>query len=589
MMLTTQQINEVNRKHSKPKTGLSFNTKQLTKVDYIRHGKRWDKFSVKNNKTFWGEMSHFRSMAGDVNGRFDGIINAWKDEPCFIVGGSDALKGFDLNLFKGFHTIGINHMIDYWTGFEWFIHIDHSDSLIGRLKEIDFKGKIFESTNCGISGFQSAIRFKQLSDFRTLNISDGLFGRTTGISAMHLALIAGANPIYMCGLDTPVETEDRIKQDGKGAHHFKEDYQTEVKKPVIMTYDYLQKYNRSMKDWKKFVNYKDRFINVCDNPLSTSINEGDVFKVIKLNELKEHIEKLKINNKKKENTICHVTNFENIDDMNDISRQLFELTEGKHIRAHIFNKNLPEADIYLLECILRDKDLFFNFKAPEGKKLISLMHSENCHSKYSTRTVVLTESQKIPNAVVIPCAVDVSKYNIPIDYSNKNYGRLTVSSSGKIHRGFNNVVNNVKLKIPESQCTLISYNSKEQNQNIKYITDIQRHEEDKRIKALSELSVFADMHGDYKETFSLCLLEAMAAGLAIILYSKVEQKAMLEVLGGCGIVCHSEAEFEAKLIELVKNTEMKKELGLKAKERAKLFSIENMISKWNNLFKEVIK
>jgi glycosyltransferase involved in cell wall biosynthesis len=102
------------------------------------------------------------------------------------------------------------------------------------------------------------------------------------------------------------------------------------------------------------------------------------------------------------------------------------------------------------------------------------------------------------------------------------------------------------------------------------------------------MSIFADMHHTYKETFSIGLLEAMASGLAIILYSTIDQQAMWEVLGDTGIVCKSIQEFESKLIWLLEHLEEKKKLGLKAKERAKLYSIENMVNKWNKLFKELL-
>ena len=102
------------------------------------------------------------------------------------------------------------------------------------------------------------------------------------------------------------------------------------------------------------------------------------------------------------------------------------------------------------------------------------------------------------------------------------------------------------------------------------------------------MSIYADMHHTYKETFSIGLLEAMASGLAIILYSTIDQQAMWEVLGDAGIICKSVKEFEEKLIWLLENPEEKRKLGLKAKERAKLYSIENMVNKWNKLFKELL-
>jgi glycosyltransferase involved in cell wall biosynthesis len=123
--------------------------------------------------------------------------------------------------------------------------------------------------------------------------------------------------------------------------------------------------------------------------------------------------------------------------------------------------------------------------------------------------------------------------------------------------------------------------------NIEYIEDIGRYENEKKAKALSRISIFADMHNTYLETFSISLLEAMASGHAIVLYSKIPQDAMKEVLGDAGIICKTIEEFENKIVWLLENPKIKKGYGIKAKDRARLFSIENLVNKWDNLFKEL--
>jgi hypothetical protein len=391
--------------------------------------------------------------------------------------------------------------------------------------------------------------------------------------ALHLALITGANPIYMLGMDTLKEDAENGKKE-EIKHHYKENYPFER-----TSKEYLMKYIRTEKGFLKFSKWKDRIINVCID------GTMPLFKRISKDQLKEEINKIKKVEIKQEPIICHVTNFENIDKMNEVSRHIFNLTEGKHIRCHIDNKVIPEADIYLLECILRDKAKFQEWKNPKGK-LISLIHSGNVCSKYSDRIVTLTESQK--KDIVIPVGIDMNYYKYDIDYNNKVYGRITPYSVGKVHLEFSNIVKRVNNKIG-SKCLMICNNiGNRKSPDIEYIEDIQRFENEKKAKALSQMSIFADMHHTYKETFSIGLLEAMASGLAIILYSTIDQQAMWEVLGNTGIICKSIQEFEDKLIWLLENPEEKKKLGLKAKERAKLYSIENMVNKWNNLFKELL-
>jgi glycosyltransferase involved in cell wall biosynthesis len=79
----------------------------------------------------------------------------------------------------------------------------------------------------------------------------------------------------------------------------------------------------------------------------------------------------------------------------------------------------------------------------------------------------------------------------------------------------------------------------------------------------------------------------MAAGLCIILYSKAPQPSMTEVIGNAGIICKTQQGFENKIIEMLENPDKKKEWGLKAKTRAKEYTIEKMIAKYNKLFKEI--
>jgi glycosyltransferase involved in cell wall biosynthesis len=556
------QLNRIKRKNKKSKKLTSFGLN-------LHHS---------NKGTYWQEMRALRETLGDKKGGFSGIKDIWKDEPAFVVGTSRAIEGFDFNLLNGLHTIGINHVIEDWDLMEWFIFLDERFLKKSDYNITNFKGKVFASNVTNILDKKNYIRFKQITKAKeiTLDITQGLYGKITGLSALHLALIAGANPIYLLGMDTLKEDAEKT---GIVEHHYKKDYTGEKK-----TKEYLNKYIRTEPAFRKFIKWQDRIINVCIDGTM-----GDLFNRISKEELKKRIDVIREEKKLiKKPVICHVSNFDNINKMNEISRQIYNLTCGKHIRHHIDDPNIPDADIYLLECVLRDRGKFVNWKNPKGK-LISLIHSRNIFSRHSDKVVVLTKSQKIGNDVHIPCAIDLKYYKYDINYQAKTFGRITPYSSGKVHPKWNETVNNILKRVKDSKCTMITQNAGlRKNPNIKYIEDIGRHENEKKAEALSEFSIFADMHNTYLETFSISLLEAMASGHAIVLYSTVKQDAMEEVLGDTGIICSSIQEFENKIVWLLENPKIKKGYGLRAKERAKLYSIENMVKKWDLLFKEVL-
>jgi glycosyltransferase involved in cell wall biosynthesis len=193
-------------------------------------------------------------------------------------------------------------------------------------------------------------------------------------------------------------------------------------------------------------------------------------------------------------------------------------------------------------------------------------------------------------SIMIPAGIDISKYNKDIDYSNMTFGRMTRYSGGKVHPEWNRIANEVLQELPGSKCIMMSNNYRNAPKNERFIIerDIKINEIDKKIERLSRLTMFPIMQNVFTETFSLCLLEAMASGLCIVLYSKVAQPAMIEVLGKTGIVVNNPYEFKKKIIDLLPNADKKAEWGQKAKERAKQYTIDRMINAYNKVFKEVL-
>jgi glycosyltransferase involved in cell wall biosynthesis len=212
----------------------------------------------------------------------------------------------------------------------------------------------------------------------------------------------------------------------------------------------------------------------------------------------------------------------------------------------------------------------------------------------SDKVVVLSTAEKNrmkihgKDSIIIPCAIDLNYYNNEIDYSKKTYGRITRYSPGKVHHRYNNVVDYIKSVYPDSQSYMITKTGLK-NPNIEYIETIESKDNEGKAKELSKMSMFTDYHGIFIETFSISLLEGMAAGMCIVLYSIAPQASMIEVLGNSGVVCNTEKMFMDTIIKYLPDRDFKKEYGLKARARAKEFSIEKMVASYNKLFQEVLK
>jgi glycosyltransferase involved in cell wall biosynthesis len=410
----------------------------------------------------------------------------------------------------------------------------------------------------------------------SLNIEDGLFNASSsGLCALNLALITGANPIYIVGIDGTGTANN---------HHYKESYTGETKTDKM-----VDKYAGNIGYYKYFEKYKDRIKNLSKESLIS------IFEKVEL----PPKEKLIYSKEKKSFTVCHVMTFNEMEKMGDISRQIFDQTDGKHIYCNI-NQTPPKADIYLLECFINGWNKYKAFRKPEGSKVVSLIHSSGqCQpADCSDKTITITNSWKEiirrkfgKDSDVIYAGIDSSLYNKEIDYTSKGFGRITRYSQGKIHPQWNNVAKNILDYDKDSYCVMITSKESSQLKHERYIIDdsVKINEHEKKVERLAGLSIYADMHNTFVETFSLGLLEAMATGLCIVLYSASPQPAMVEVLGNTGIICKSVSEFEGTIKELLNDTHRKSEYGKLAKERAKMFSIDSMVNKYNRVFNELIR
>jgi glycosyltransferase involved in cell wall biosynthesis len=552
----------------------------------IKHGQRWG-----NADQVWKQLVNMGNLYQNNlynKTNWNDIIDCWKNEPCFIVGGSYTANDFDMNKLNGFHSIGINHRVEEYSNFEWLIFLD--DEFIQKTSyDISkFNGKIFAGNRVRFIDLPNVYRFlpKASNDNVDLNPNNGLYCRSlTGLCALNLALIAGANPIYLIGCDNDKE----IIRDGESFHvnNYTGNLKTNTK---------YQKYLNANKMYSHYKNYTDRVVNVCPNgqiPHFKKIDFQELDNVLKTVENKK--EKIEIN---RDPVICHVTKLRDMNKLNEVTRQIYNLTTGRHIQSNISDLIQPKADIYLLECLINGANEFLNFQKPKGSKVISLIHSSGkcLPAVCSDRVVTLSQAEHLRvkqnrfDSVVIPCSIDIEKFNKNIDYSKQTYGRITRFSHGKVNPRWNNIVCHIKTVYPDSQSIMISANveAKYKSKDIHYIENISNNEMDKKVEALSNLTMFTNMHGMFIETFSLALLEGMASGLCVVLYSPVYQGAMIELIGNAGIVCNSEKDFIDTIIRLLPDAEIKKVWGLKAKNRAKEFSVNRMVESYNKLFNGVL-
>jgi glycosyltransferase involved in cell wall biosynthesis len=517
------------------------------------------------------------------------VKDIWKNEPCYVVGCGPSLKEFidkfGFDILKGKHTIGINHIVEDWDGFEWLIFLDRRFINLTSYNLDKFPGRIFARNSTGFENRAFDYLYKITSKKPTLNIDDGLYnGNLTGLCALHLAIITGANPIYLLGIDCGGGTPKD--------YHYKSNYTGEVELEGGKVK--LTKYKGTAQYFNEFNPWINRIINLSSISNIKTFKKEDMYKhfnnqlVKKINILQNPI-------------ICHIIGMDNMDKMGDISRNIFNMKYGRHIYSNINNPEYPKADLYFIESFLQNFEKYKNFTKPNlNAKVISLIHSclPCTYADNSDAVVFLTETWKrlfeyrnIKKSVIIPGAIDNNIFGNPEpDYSKHTFGRITRSSPAKIHPGYYKMVNNILEKDKLAKCIMITDAPNKikiiSHERLIFDKSIKINETQKKAQVLRELSLYIHAHNGFTEIFSMGILEAMATGLCVIVNEK--QDSMKEQLGGTGIFCTSIEEMEKIILELLPDIEHKKELGRKTKQRAMEFSIEKMQQSYENLFREVL-
>ncbi len=147
---------------------------------------------------------------------------AWKGKRCFIVGGGPSLKGFDWGLLQGELSIGVNRAFEKYDPtimfcmdpgmWGWIVSRKFGPEVLQRYNE--FKGYKVWTNNIWLNIPPEDNTY--IADVKNLMPC----GSNSGHSAINLAVLLGASPIYLLGFD--------MKGDGKGRQKWWHDgYPTE--------------------------------------------------------------------------------------------------------------------------------------------------------------------------------------------------------------------------------------------------------------------------------------------------------------------------------------------------------------------------
>lgn len=136
----------------------------------------------------------------------------WEGEPCYIIGGGSSLAGFDWDILKGRKVLGCT--VAFYLGSSLVPFAIFGDA---AFLEQHRHGLEKYAREGGIVVTNSNRVKKDTPDWlkRMRKVKDGLstealgWNGNTGSSAINLALLFGANPIYLLGYDM------RISADGK--------------------------------------------------------------------------------------------------------------------------------------------------------------------------------------------------------------------------------------------------------------------------------------------------------------------------------------------------------------------------------------
>lgn len=517
---------------------------------------------------------------------YDGIHGAWQDEPCFIVGGGPALKEFitevGFSFLDGKHTIGINHVIEDYDGFEWFFFLDKR-FLEKTTYNIDkFKGRIFAQSNTGLKPSDRITVFSCNNEAPQVRIEKGLYSSNlSGLAALNLAILTGANPIYLLGYGNGQKADYT-------SYHYKTNYTGEVKKQEI--FDKFVKVNRY---YDNFLQWKKRIVHVTEG------SDIPVFNKMKIAAFKNkfNCEKasIEVNQLPK---IVHLSFSDKLEVHADITRHIINECYGQHTLVDVNKGVIPRADLYIFEHFQSTNQAISKF--PYKNKAVNIVHTVNCIPPQGFKKVIsLSRSwqqilkKHFIESEVIYGGIDIDAYKDTWpDYDKKVFGRITRWSPAKIHPEWNGIVKEILDEHQDSKCLMYVDFMNRKNR------DVLKHErmvynESCKIDMfkgdyLKNLSIYVHCNGSFKETLSFAIIEAMATGLPII-YLEEGTGVIEEITGDAGIKCDSISILKNNIIKMLNSKYYREDFGMVAKKRSILYHKNQMVKRFNEVIKSCLK
>lgn len=198
------------------------------------------------------------------------IINHFKNQNVFIIGGGPSLVGFDFNRLKNKNTIVINHAFEYVPNLDILIFLDNvfrAEFLNRGFKFEDFDFKVIAGPSSGMKPNDQISVIQLVKEVST--DPKAMYGRATStLVALNTALISGAKNIYLLGIDQKF----RAGQD----HFYSDDWS---KKGLTHRRANNQScYVKMIHEFKKYVKYQNIFncstMSLLDYFPKTNIDEA---------------------------------------------------------------------------------------------------------------------------------------------------------------------------------------------------------------------------------------------------------------------------------------------------------------------------
>ncbi|HEY0143455.1 MAG TPA: hypothetical protein VGF48_21365 [Thermoanaerobaculia bacterium] len=134
--------------------------------------------------------------------------------PIFVLSTGTSLRGFDFSRLNGRITIGINRIIEHYRpSILHFVDVTAHKTHARALR--DYNGMIISGHDAAPAGthdnsfeihhnedtFELHGGMTSLNPYVGRSFSEGLFGGGGGCTALHIAILLGADPIYLLGYD----------------------------------------------------------------------------------------------------------------------------------------------------------------------------------------------------------------------------------------------------------------------------------------------------------------------------------------------------------------------------------------------------